>query len=63
MSLQIVIDQDHCKHCEICIDACPIPCFYEFDKEIRTHLQDQCLLCHNCEENCPTICIQVILKE
>lgn len=63
MNLEITIDQDRCKHCGVCVDACPIPCFIESDKTIRVDDQDLCLVCRNCEANCPTSCIRVTLKE
>jgi NAD-dependent dihydropyrimidine dehydrogenase PreA subunit len=63
MSLEITIDQGRCKHCGICIDACPIPCFYESGKEIGIFNQNLCLVCRNCEEGCPTACLQVTLCE
>ena len=61
MSLTITIDSDRCKQCGICIDSCPIPCFYEAGKEIGVYHQEGCIVCRNCEENCPTGCIRVAL--
>lgn len=63
MSLEIAIDHDRCKRCGICIDACPIPCFYETGNRIRVTRQDMCIVCRNCEENCPTACISVSLGQ
>ena len=63
MSLEITIEQGRCKHCGICLDACPIPCFYESGKEVRVYHQDLCLVCRNCEESCPTSCVHVTLEE
>ncbi len=63
MSLEIVIDQDRCKRCGICIDSCPIPCFYEAGREVEVFNQDLCLVCRNCEESCPVACVRVTLDE
>ena len=61
MTPQINVDESRCKRCGICIDACPIPCFYQAGKEVKVFNEDLCLVCRNCEESCPSTCVRVML--
>jgi 2-oxoglutarate ferredoxin oxidoreductase subunit delta len=65
--LAIVIDDDWCKGCEICIDVCPRPGVFAISDEVsakgyrRILIEDlsQCTGCLLCELMCPDIAITV----
>lgn len=63
--LNVKINRERCKDCELCIDACPIPC-YKVDR--KTHKivvvnLKECLVCKNCEQTCPNKAITVELTD
>lgn len=65
MAVQITINEEKCTGDELCIDACPIPC-YKIDRKIgkaKYINQSECLGCRNCEEVCPTGAISVKIIE
>ena len=65
--LAIIIDDDWCKGCEICIDVCPRPSVFALSDEVsakgyrRILIDDlsQCTGCLLCELMCPDIAITV----
>ncbi len=63
----IVIDEDICKGCGLCVDACPRE-ILKIDEEKRNAggyhpvtitLQDECISCALCAEICPDVVIEV----
>jgi len=61
--LRIKIDEEKCNNCELCVSACPIPCF-EIERETRKIVivnLKECLVCKNCEQTCPAKAITVEL--
>lgn len=35
-----------------CLEVCPVPCFYEDEKQLYIH-PDECTDCGSCEPECP----------
>lgn len=56
MSLEITVDEQSCRGCELCIDICPTKVF-ELDAEKRLcvvkHAED-CIACLSCAYICPS---------
>ncbi|RII26459.1 MAG: ferredoxin [Geobacter sp.] len=56
MSLEIIVDEQSCRGCELCIDICPTKVF-ELDAEKRLcvvkHAED-CIACLSCAYICPS---------
>jgi 2-oxoglutarate ferredoxin oxidoreductase subunit delta len=63
----IVIEEDLCKGCGLCVDACPKD-ILKIDEGKRNAggyhpvgitLQDECISCALCAEICPDVVIEV----
>lgn len=62
----VVIDQERCKGCNLCVGACPAGCLslsaevnrrgYNYCVETNT---DNCVGCTSCALICPDACIEV----
>jgi 2-oxoglutarate ferredoxin oxidoreductase subunit delta len=67
---KVVIDQELCKGCYLCIRACPVKVL---ERDIRPNSSgsyppvpvraEQCIGCGNCFEVCPDVCIEVFDEE
>ncbi|ABR29982.1 tungsten formylmethanofuran dehydrogenase [Thermosipho melanesiensis] len=66
----IEIDQERCKGCGLCINACPMKVI-EFSEEFNSkgyhpaeakHLE-KCIACGFCYRMCPDVCITVYREE
>jgi 2-oxoglutarate ferredoxin oxidoreductase subunit delta len=63
---KITIDNDICKGCALCIEACPKKCL-EISKEFNKagyHPaafvgEERCTGCGFCYQTCPDVCIEV----
>ena len=63
----VVIDQDLCTGCELCIRACPqsvlkaIPDVYRVEGLVAVvYNPTLCTACRQCEDVCPDFCISVM---
>lgn len=56
MSLEIIVNEQSCRGCELCVDICPTKVF-EFDSVKRLcvvkHSED-CIACLSCSYICPS---------
>lgn len=57
---QILINDEWCKGCGICIHFCPkeVLAFTDEDKAIATQ-PEKCIVCLMCELRCPDLAIEV----
>lgn len=55
----IILDQDKCIDCKICIMTCPMGVFKEGDM-IMVSAPEECIVCMGCVPACPTEAITVI---
>lgn len=60
---EIIINQEWCKGCGICIELCPVNVleFNEADKSSVARPED-CIGCQLCELRCPDLAIEVIVE-
>lgn len=63
----IIINEDWCKGCNICIDRCPLGALEESDKLNRRGVrpprlkeENDCNYCRLCELLCPDLALAVI---
>jgi len=66
----IVINDDWCKGCNICIDRCPVNALEESDRLNRRGVRppqlkenNECNYCRICELVCPDFAITVVSEE
>jgi len=61
---EIIINQDWCKGCGICVKFCPKQVLElgQMDKATVMRPED-CICCRLCELRCPDLAIQVITEE
>jgi 2-oxoglutarate ferredoxin oxidoreductase subunit delta len=63
---KIIVDQDLCKGCSLCVVACPVK-ILEIDTvtnstgtyPVKVNNPDKCIACANCYDVCPDVCIEV----
>ncbi len=65
----VVIDQEVCKGCGLCMEACPTK-ILAFSKEVNqkgylyaTKIEDNCTGCGSCATICPDVCFTVYRKK
>jgi len=61
---EILVNQDWCKRCGICVAFCPKNVFSadEFGRVSVEHL-DACISCEICERLCPDLAITLLPRE
>ena len=56
----VVIDENECIGCTLCIQACPVDAIVGAAKQMHTVISDECTGCDLCIEPCPVDCIHVV---
>ena len=61
---ELVINQDWCKGCGICVKFCPTQVL-ELDRMDRATAArpEDCICCRMCELRCPDLAVEVIIEE
>ncbi|MFH1829872.1 MAG: DUF362 domain-containing protein [Pseudomonadota bacterium] len=60
MSAQPVIDENLCKRCNLCVNACPVLAIDEGEQDFAPKINsEQCIQCFCCHEVCPHRAIQL----
>ncbi len=62
---RVIINQDWCKGCGICIFFCPKKILEAegLDQKVRVTDESLCINCGLCEVHCPDFAIQIIPSE
>jgi electron transport complex protein RnfB len=56
----VVIDEDWCIGCTLCIKACPVDCIVGASKQMHTVIDELCTGCDLCLPVCPVDCIAMV---
>lgn len=56
----VVIDEQVCIGCTLCIQACPVDAIVGAAKQMHTVVADECTGCNLCIPPCPVDCIHII---
>lgn len=59
----VVIDEQECIGCTLCIQACPVDAILGAAKQMHTIITDECTGCDLCIPPCPVDCIHIIPVE
>lgn len=59
----VVIDEQVCIGCTLCIQACPVDAILGAAKQMHTVIIDECTGCDLCIPVCPVDCIHVVTVE
>ncbi|MCW9013000.1 MAG: electron transport complex subunit RsxB [Gammaproteobacteria bacterium] len=55
----VVIDEQTCIGCTLCIQACPVDAILGAAKQMHTVIADECTGCNLCIPPCPVDCIHI----
>ncbi|HEC30197.1 MAG TPA: electron transport complex subunit RsxB [Gammaproteobacteria bacterium] len=56
----VIIDEDICIGCTLCIQACPVDAILGAAKQMHTVITDECTGCNLCIPPCPVECIYIV---
>ena len=59
----VLIDEDICIGCTLCIQACPVDAILGAAKQMHTVIIDECTGCDLCIPPCPVDCINIVPVE
>lgn len=55
----VIIDEQTCIGCTLCIQACPVDAILGAAKQMHTIIEDECTGCNLCLPPCPVDCIHI----
>ena len=56
----VVIDEQRCIGCTLCIQACPVDAIVGASKLMHTVIESECTGCNRCLPPCPVDCIDIV---
>jgi len=56
----VIIDEQVCIGCTLCIQACPVDAIVGAAKQMHTVIRDECTGCDLCIPPCPVECIHIV---
>jgi len=56
----VIIDEQLCIGCTLCIQACPVDAIIGAAKQMHTIIKDECTGCNLCIPPCPVDCIYIV---
>jgi electron transport complex protein RnfB len=56
----VIIDEQVCIGCTLCIQACPVDAILGAAKQMHTIIEDECTGCDLCIPPCPVDCIHIV---
>ena len=56
----VVIDEQVCIGCTLCIQACPVDAILGASKQMHTVITEECTGCNLCIPPCPVECIHIV---
>jgi len=56
----VVIDEQSCIGCTLCIQACPVDAIVGAAKQMHTVIESECTGCNLCIPPCPVECIHIV---
>jgi len=56
----VIIDEEICIGCTLCIQACPVDAILGAAKQMHTIITDECTGCDLCIPPCPVECIYIV---
>lgn len=56
----VIIDEDICIGCTLCIQACPVDAILGAAKQMHTIIEAECTGCNLCIPPCPVDCIYIV---
>jgi electron transport complex protein RnfB len=56
----VIIDEQLCIGCTLCIQACPVDAIVGAAKQMHTVIRDECTGCNLCIPPCPVECIHIV---
>lgn len=59
----VIIDEQLCIGCTLCIQACPVDAILGAAKQMHTIIKEECTGCNLCIPPCPVDCIYIIPAE